>query len=183
MNKSQEIEFKCYGFYSTVANELGCKASDVDTVYSWYLDSTVRGLTEEPALQVMLRGIGALKINLKKALSYLKGYTLTLEELVDYYYNDQSEKRTKIKVQFLNRRCLSLMNTAKTLKSRIEKMKEADLINETNYLNKITTVEKFQNQLNTIYESIQRIPEYELKRSPQCRQSSEWGDDKSSTEI
>jgi len=183
MTKIKEIEFKCYGFYSTVAKELGCNASDVDTVYSWYLDNTVKQLTEDPALQVMLRGIGTLKINLKKALSYLKGYTLTLEELVDYYYNDGANKRTDVKARFLNKRCLSLINMASTLKSRIERMREADLITETNYLNKITIVEKFQNQLDNLYESIQRIPEYELKRSPQRRQGAEWSDDESSSTI
>ena len=65
--KGTEAEYKCYGLYSSIAEKLGCNIADVDSVYSWYLETNLKGIIDEDSLQVMFRDLGALKINLSKA--------------------------------------------------------------------------------------------------------------------
>ena len=181
-NRSKETEFKCYGLYSSVAKDLDCTSADVDIVYSWYLDQVIKTTTEEEVLQVMLRGLGTIKINLKKGISFLQGYTISLQKITGYY-QEHPEKKTEVKAKALNARCLQLLATADSLKARVSKMKDLDLINETGYINKTTIIDKIKNQLDNLYESIQRIPGPEYQGSEKRRQSPEWTEDQSNRPI
>lgn len=165
-----ETEYKCYGLYSYVAEHLGCSISDVDCVYSWYLDNNLKNVIEGDALQVMLRDLGTLKINLNKALAYLQGYVTSLEGRVNIYYEKNAENPSRYTFKTLAKRYTELNYTAQSLRTRIQKMYEKKLINETGYINKITRLEKINKQLSNAYESIQRIPEYEHQRTAECRQ-------------
>jgi len=178
----KETEFKCYGLYSSVAKELDCTNADVDTVYSWYLDQLIKETTEEEVLQVMLRGLGTIKINLKKGISFLQGYTISLQKITGYY-QEHPEKKTEVKAKALNARCIQLLTTADSLKARVSKMKDLDLINETGYINKITIIDKIKNQLDNLYESIQRIPGPEYQGPEERRQSPKWAEDQSNRSI
>lgn len=165
-----ETEYKCYGLYSYVAEHLGCSISDVDSVYSWYLETNLKGIIDEDTLQVMFRDLGTLKINLSKAMAYLQGYVTSLEGRVNMYYEKNAENPSRYTFKTLAKRYDELEYTIKTLRTRIDKMHEKALINETGHINKVTRLEKIEKQLNSVYESIQRIPEYEHQRTAECRQ-------------
>lgn len=63
MRKDLQIELKVFGLYSTVAKELKCTSSEVDEVYSWYLEEIANSLKKTNTKQIYLKNLGRLRAN------------------------------------------------------------------------------------------------------------------------
>ena len=173
-----ELEYKSYGLYSEVARKIGCSLDDVDAVYSWYLNTTLNDMLTGDNVQVFLKGLGTIKIDFGRGLIYLKGYLNQLNNRVHAYIEDN--RPSYLKLSFLLNRHRMLKETIESMKKRIVKYKEIGAIKEAGYMNKLTRLEQLENQLQIIYESIQRIPEYEQKRTAECRQGAPRSNEQSS---
>jgi len=172
------LEYKSYGLYSEVARKIGCSLDHVDVVYSWYLHTTLNEMLAGDNVQVYLKGLGTIKIDFGRGLIYLKGYLNQLENRVGAYI--ENNRPSYLKLSFLITRHRMLKETIESMKRRIVKFKEIGAIKEAGYMNKLTRLEQLENRLETIYESIQRIPEYEQKRTAECRQSASRSDEQGS---
>lgn len=175
---NSNFEYKSYGLYSEVARTLGCSSSDVEAVYSWYINTTLNEMLYSDKVQVFLKGIGTIKIDFGRGLIYLKGYLTLLNNQVNFYI--ENKRPSYLRLSFLEKRHKVLKETIESMKRRIVRYREIGAIKEAGYMNKLTRLEQLENQLNIIYESIQRIPEYEQKRTAECRQSPSRSDEQSS---
>lgn len=180
-NSRKEVEFKSYGLYSEVARQVDCTAADVDTIYSWYMNTTLDQMNNEDSVKVFLRGLGTIKIDFGRGLRFLKGYITGLDKQVTWYLD--KNRPSYLRLSFLIARQKSLSETITSMKIRLDKYKEVGAIKEAGYMNKLTRLDQLQNQLNLIYESIQRIPEFEQKRTAECGQSAPWSNEQSSQPI
>lgn len=180
-NSRKEVEFKSYGLYSEVARQVDCTAADVDTIYSWYINKTLDQMNNEESVKVFLKGLGIIKIDFGRGLRFLRGYIIGLDKQVTWYLD--KNRPSYLRLSFLIARQKMLTDTITSMKKRLERYKDMGAIKEAGYMNKLTRLDQLQNQLNLIYESIQRIPEYEQKRTAECRQSASWGDEQSSQPI
>ena len=178
LERNKDFEFKSFALYSEVAQSVGCTANQVDAVYSWYMNSTLDKILKEDNVQVFLKGLGTIKIDFGRGLIYLKGYLTTLSKHVNWYL--EKDRASYLRLSYLESRHKILRDTIETMKRRIVKYKEIGAIKEAGFMNKLTRLEQLENQLNTIYESIQRIPEYEQKRAAECGQSASRSDEQSS---
>jgi hypothetical protein len=177
----KEVEYRSYGLYSDVAKQTGYTATQVDAVYSWYLNKTMSDLVDKPTCQIFLKGLGMLQISLPTAVNTLNKTTLGVKKTLEDYLNGTSKEY--VSVSFLDRRVSNLLSASASLKQRATSLKSRDIINDTLYINKITRIESIESTLKQLYESIQRIPEYEQKRTPECRQSTSWSDEQDSEPI
>ena len=173
-----ETEYRCYGLYSDVAKETGYTVSQIDTVYSWYLQRTITDAIEKPTCQLYFKNLGMLQINLTSAISVLNKNAYGMQECYNHYLDGTG--KSYITVSYLTSKVKGLIKATDSLKQRVIYVRERNVINETRYLNVTTKIEKLELTLNRLYESIQRIPEYEQKRTAECRQSAPWGDEQSS---
>ena len=174
----KDLEFKSYGLYSEVARKLGCSSEEVDTVYSWYINTTLNQMIHEDNIQVFFKGLGTIKIDFGRGLIFLKGYLANLNNQVNAYI--ENKRPSYLRLSYLEARHRILRDTIETMKRRIVKYKNIGAIKEAGFMNKYTRLEQLENQLNQLYESIQRIPEYEQKRTAECGQSAPRGDEQSS---
>jgi hypothetical protein len=177
-NNRKEIQFKSYGLYSEVARQVNCTAADVDTIYSWYIGKTLDQLNNEHSVKAMIRGLGTIKIDFSRGLRFLKGYITALDKQVTWYLDNN--RPSYLRLSFLIARQKILSQTITSMKHRLERYREMGAIKEAGYMNKLTRLDHLQNRLDVIYESIQRIPEYEQKRTAECRQSASRSDEQSS---
>jgi hypothetical protein len=174
-NSRKEVEFKSYGLYSEVARQVDCTAADVDTIYSWYINTTLDQMNNEHSVKVFLKGLGTIKIDFGRGLRFLKGYITGLDKQVTWYLD--KNRPSYLRLSFLIARQKILSETITSMKQRLERYKDMGAIKEAGYMNKLTRLDQLQNQLNLIYESIQRIPEFEQKRTAECGQSTSWGNE------
>jgi hypothetical protein len=175
-----EIEFRVYGFYSSVAKELKTTVNNVDAVYTWYLGKSLQQIEEEPSLQVFFKNLGMLKINLTEGTKGLGRCVFGLEESLARYFDELENKFEKPTAAYLVYRCNQLMTAMKSFKERIERMRVEGDINEAVYANRLARLEHIDKKLTELYESIQRIPELEQKRVPECGQDFAWDDEQGS---
>jgi hypothetical protein len=180
-NNRKEIQFKSYGLYSEVARQVNCTAADVDTIYSWYIGKTLDQLNNEHSVKAMIRGLGTIKIDFSRGLRFLKGYITALDKQVTWYLDNN--RPSYLRLSFLIARQKILSQTITSMKHRLERYREMGAIKEAGYMNKLTRLDHLQNRLDVIYESIQRIPEYEQKRTAECGQGPTWGNQQDSSPI
>lgn len=180
LKSPSELEFRVYGFYTSVAKELKTTASNVDTVYTWYLNKSLQQIEEEPSLQVFFKNLGMLKTNLTEGTRGLGRYTYGLEESLARYFNELESKFEKPSAGYLVYRCNQLMEAMKSFVERIERLRAEGDINESVYINRLARLEHINKKLNELYESIQRIPELEQKRSSERGQDFTWTDEQGS---
>jgi hypothetical protein len=180
-NSRKEVEFKSYGLYSEVARQVDCTAADVDTIYSWYMAKTLDQLNNEHSIQALVKGLGHIKIDFNRGLRFFKGYITGLETQVIWYLD--KNRPSYLRLSFLIARHKALSETVTSMKIRLEKYWEMGAIKEAGYMNKLTRLDYMQNRLNIIYESIQRIPEFEQKRTAECGQSASWSDEQDCQSI
>jgi hypothetical protein len=169
MRKQSEVEYRCYGLYSEVSKATGYTSEQIDTVYSWYINKTIASAIEKPSCQIYFKNLGMLQLNLSTALNTLNKNTFSLEESLEEYLD--GNRKEYVTESFLNKRVKGLIRATNSLKERVNFVREKEVINETRYMNVTTRIEKVESKLNQLYESIQRIPEYEQKRTAECRQS------------
>lgn len=166
---NSDFEYKSYGLYSEVARIIGCSSEDVDAVYTWYVNTNLNEMINSDKVQVFLKGIGTIKIDFGRGLIYLKGYITALESYTNFY--TEQRRPSYLRLSYLKNRYTILKQTIDSMKQRIVKYRNIGAIKEAGYMNKLTRLEQLENRLNTIYESIQRIPEYQQKRTAECGQS------------
>jgi hypothetical protein len=176
-----EVEYRSYGLYSDVAKEIGCTVGQIDTVYSWYLNKTCTDLLEKPTCQIFLKGLGMLQISLPKAVSTLSKNTYGLQQSFSEYLNGTAKEY--VSRSYLSNRTKEQITATISLKKRINFMLAESIINDTMYQNKMTRVETIESTLNQLYESIQRIPEFEQKRTAECGQSASRSDEQNRQSI
>ena len=177
----KEVEYRSYGLYSDVAKQSGYTTGQIDTVYSWYLNKTFADLVEKPTCQIFLKGLGMLQIHLSSAVNNLSRSAYGLEQSLQQY--DSGMSKDYMSFSYLNERVTAFMSASSSLKERANIMLEKEIINETLYQNKMTRIESIDLKLNQLYESIQRIPELEQKRTAECGQSPTWGNQQDSSPI
>lgn len=180
-NSRKEVEFKSYGLYSEVARQVDCTAADVDTIYSWYIGKTLDQMNNEPSVKVFFKGLGTIKLDFARGLRYFQGYISSLDQQVTFYLD--KNRPSYLRLSFLLARHKGLSETITSTKQRLEKYKDMGAIKEAGYMNKLTRLDQLQNRLNLIYESIQRIPEFEQKRTAECGQSASWSDEQDCQSI
>lgn len=178
LRHNNEIKFNTHGFFSAVARKAGYTASDVNTVYTWYLNQSLEQVQKNPACKVALKGLGSLKFSPGLSIRNLTGFITGLENSVNGFLDVESESRTSY--SYLVSRHKDLLAALHSFRERLLRLKEAGFVNETYYINKITRSEQLENQLNQIYESIQRIPEYQQKRTTERGQDFTWTDEQGS---
>jgi hypothetical protein len=169
LKKTQEIEYRSYGLYSEVAKDTGYTISDIEAVYSWYLNRTLEDMISGPTLKVYLKNLGRFELDFGAALRYMRGHVTGLEEAyLDYM---DGNDRGWITAAYFQKRYSQLEKALKSLRVRLDKIKEVDGIRELVYVNKEAKLSHIEKHLKKLYEPIQRIPEHELKRSPELGQS------------
>lgn len=176
-----EVEYRSYGLYSDVAKETGFDIAQVDAVYSWYLNKTCADLLQKPTCQIFLKGLGMLQISLPKAVNTLGKNAFGLQQSLSEYLNGTAKEY--VRRSYLSIRTKELIGAADSLKKRINFMLAEGIINDTMFQNKITRVEAIELTLNQLYESIQRIPEFEQKRTAECGQSASRSDEQDRQSI
>jgi hypothetical protein len=177
LSAPNEIEFRVYGFYSSVAKELKTTVGNVDAVYSWYTSKSLEQIEDQPSLQVFLKNLGMFKINLTEGTKGLGRCVFGLEESLSRYFDEIESKFEKPSAAYLVYRCNQLLEAMKSFKGRIERLKTDGDINEAVYANRMARLEHIDKKLTELYESIQRIPELEQKRVPECGQNFAWDDE------
>jgi hypothetical protein len=175
-----EIEFRVYGFYSSVAKELKTTINSVDTVYTWYLGKSLEQIEDGPSVQVFFKNLGMLKMNLTEGTKGLGRCVFGLEESLARYFNEIESKYEKPSAGYLAYRCNQLLAAMKSFKQRIERLRTEGDINEAVYANRLARLEHIDKKLTELYESIQRIPELEQKRVAECGQDFAWDDEQGS---
>ena len=178
---NSDFEYKSYGLYSEVARMIGCSSEDVDAVYSWYVNNNLNEMIHSDKVQVFLKGIGTIKIDFGRGLIYLKGYITALNAYTNFY--TENKRPSYLRLSYLEKRAQLLQATIESMKRRIVKFREIGAIKEAGFMNKLTRLEQLENQLKTIYESIQRIPEYQQKRTAECGQGSSRSNQQSSEHL
>jgi hypothetical protein len=175
---SNEIKFNTHGFFSSVARKTGYSVSDVNTVYTWYINKSLEGAQNTPACKVKLAGLGSMKFSPGLSIRNLTGFITGLETAVNEFLDPEQEP--KVAYSIIVTRHKVLLNALYSFRERITKLKDTGFVNETYYINKMTRSEQLENQLNQIYESIQRIPEYQQKRTSERGQDFTWTDEQGS---
>jgi hypothetical protein len=104
-----------------------------------------------------------------------------LEQSLQQY--DSGMSKDYMSFSYLNERVTAFMAASSSLKERANIMLEKEIINETLYQNKMTRIESIDLKLNQLYESIQRIPELEQKRTAECGQGPTWGNQQDCSPI
>lgn len=175
---NNELKFNTHGFFSSVARKMGYSVADVNTVYTWYINKSIESAQNSPACKVKLKGLGALKFSPGLSIRNLTGFIQGLEKSVNTFLDAELESR--IPYSYLISKHKDLLASLYSFRERLLRLKETGFINETYYINKITRSEQLENQLNQIYESIQRIPEYQQKRTSERGQDFTWTDEQGS---
>jgi hypothetical protein len=172
-----EIKYKVDGLFSTVAKKTNYNAADVSTVYSWYVENVVNELHTKPVCQVYLKNFGVLKYNAIIGLKNLTGQVYGLEGTLNAFLNGE---KLKVRYSYLVKRHKELSDALGPFEERLEKLTKLGIYKETYYLNKIAGLERLKKHLNQLYESIQRIPEDQQKRTAERGQDLVWTDEQSS---
>lgn len=175
---TNEIKFNIHGFFSSVARKMGYSVSDVNTVYTWYINKSLEEAQDTPACKVRLDGLGTMKFSPGLSIRNLTGFIIGLEKSVNDFLDPELE--SKVSYTYLVSRQQNLLDSLYSFRERLIKMKEMGFINDVYYINKLTRSEQLENQLNQIYESIQRIPEYQQKRTSERGQDFTWTDEQGS---
>lgn len=178
LRHSNEIKFNTHGFFSSVARKTGYSISDINTVYTWYINKSIEQAQNTPACKVTLRGLGSLKFSPGLSIRNLTGFIMGLETSVQEFLDPELEPR--VPYSYLVNRQKILLNALFSFRQRLTRMRDMGFVNETYHINKITRSEQLENQLNQIYESIQRIPEYQQKRTSERGQDFTWTDEQGS---
>lgn len=184
LSKPSEIEFRTYGLYSGVAKQLNIPAGDVDAIYSWYLKNTLADMTKKDTKQVFLKNLGMFKLKPKEATYSLGRAVYGLTDSLNNYFTRGTQEQFKqghISLYYLKTRAVKITEGIKTLRIRLNDLKQSGLINELSLVNYLTRLDQIENQLNQLYESIQRIPELEQKRTTERGQDITWTDEQSSS--
>lgn len=175
-----EIEFRVYGFYSSVAKELKTTVNNVDAVYTWYLAKSLEQIENEPTVQVFLKNLGMFKMNLTEGTRGLSRSAYGLQESISRYFDEIENKYEKPSAGYLVYRCNQLLTAMQSFKQRIERLRTEGDINESVYANRMARLEHIDKKLTELYESIQRIPELEQKRVSERGQDFVWDDEQGS---
>jgi hypothetical protein len=178
LKNQQEIEYRSYGLYSEVAKESGHTITDIETVYNWFLNKTLEDMITKPTLKVYLKNLGRFELDFGAALRYMRGHVTGLEEAYEDYINGND--RGWLTPSYFYSRYSFLDKAIKSLRERLGKIKKADGIRDLVYVNKEAKLTHIEKHLKRLYEPIQRIPEHELKRSPELGQSVGGDDNQSS---
>jgi hypothetical protein len=174
----REIKFKSHGLFSGIARKTGYTVTQINQVYTWYINEVLEQLGSTPACQVYLKGLGLLKFDAGLSIRNLAGFINGLQVSVSEFIDDSQPPR--VTYSYLVNRHKLLVDAIYSFRERLAKLKSLGNINETYYINKLTRSEKLENQLNQIYESIQRIPEYQQKRTTERGQDFVWTDEQGS---
>jgi hypothetical protein len=175
---NNDIVFKSHGFFSPIAKKTNYSIEDINTIYTWYVNNTLSELAEKPACQVFMKGLGILKFDAGLALRNLTGYITGLQKNVAEMTDENS--KSHVKYSYITKRHALLSDAVLEFQSRLTKLKKEGFYNETYYINKLARSEKLQIELNQIYESIQRIPEDQRKRTSERGQDIVWSDEQGS---
>jgi len=179
LKNQQELEYRSYGLYSEVAKESGYTINQIEAVYNWYLNKTLDDMILKPTLKVYLKNLGRFELDFGAALRYMRGHVTGLEEAYQDYINGND--RGWLTPSYFYARYNFLEKALTSLRERLSKIKKADAIRDLVYTNKEAKLSHIEKHLKRLYEPIQRIPEHELKRSPESRQG-DGGDDHESGE-
>jgi hypothetical protein len=98
---SDHVVVLCHAFYKEASDNIGCKAEEVDAVYSWYLKQTEKQLVEnEEALKLNIPYLGKFQISIKcvlgtlyKRISYAEGM---IEKLSEKKFKDNISKKNAL---------------------------------------------------------------------------------------
>ena len=178
LKNQKEIEYRSYGLYSEVAKESGHTINDIETVYNWYLNKTLEDMILKPTLKVYLKNLGRFELDFGAALRYMRGHVTGLEDAYEDFIGGND--RGWLTTPYFYSRYSFLEKALDSLRIRLTKIKKADAIRDLVYVNKEAKLSHIENHLKRLYEPIQRIPEHELKRSPEHRQSDGGDNDESS---
>jgi hypothetical protein len=113
-------------------------------------------------------------LSIRNLTGFITGLEIAVNEFLD------PEQEPKVAYSIIVTRHKVLLNALYSFRERITKLKDTGFVNETYYINKMTRSEQLENQLNQIYESIQRIPEYQQKRTSERGQDFTWTDEQGS---
>jgi hypothetical protein len=178
LRHSNEIKFNTHGFFSSVSRKTGYSIADINTIYTWYINKSLEEAQTTPACKVELRGLGSMKFSPGLSIRNLTGFIMGLEKSVNEFLDPELNPR--VPYSYLVARQKILLSSLYSFRERLTKMKDTGFVNETYHINKMTRSEQLETQLNQIYESIQRIPEYQQKRTSERGQDFTWTDEQGS---
>jgi len=179
VKKKKDIEYRSYGLYSEVAKDTDYTINQVETVYSWYLNKTIEDMIAGNSLKVYLKNLGRFEVDFGYGLRYMRGHVTGLTEALDDYL--KGNDRGWITPAWFVSRYEFLNNALVSLRYRLDKIKSQNGMRDLVYVNKEAKLTHIENNLKKLYEPIQRIPEHELKRTPEHRQGT-GGDEYESSE-
>jgi hypothetical protein len=84
LKPSDHVVILCHAFYKEASDNIGCKAEEVDAIYSWYLKQTEKLLVENPdTLKLNVPHLGKFQISMKCVLGTLYKRILYAEGMIE----------------------------------------------------------------------------------------------------